>query len=62
MIRNTHQRHPEHVVSAYSDNAAVLQGEMASHFAPTHDTGTWTQTKEVVHYLAKVRRFHDCRA
>jgi phosphoribosylformylglycinamidine synthase len=54
MIRNTHKLHPSHVVSAYSDNAAVLQGEVASHWAPTFTTGDWTQHKEVVHYLAKV--------
>jgi phosphoribosylformylglycinamidine synthase len=54
MIRNTHKRHPQHVISAYSDNAAVLQGEHASHWAPNHATGEWTTTKEVVHYLAKV--------
>lgn len=54
MIRNTHQEHPQHVVSAYSDNAAVLQGEQASFWAPNHATGEWSQSKEVVHYLAKV--------
>jgi phosphoribosylformylglycinamidine synthase len=54
MIRNTHQKHPGHVVSAYSDNAAVMQGEKASFWAPNASTGEWTQTKEVVHYLAKV--------
>jgi phosphoribosylformylglycinamidine synthase len=31
MIRNTHQKNPSHVVSAYSDNAAVLQGEEERH-------------------------------
>ncbi|CCD48511.1 hypothetical protein BofuT4_P108950.1 [Botrytis cinerea T4] len=40
--------------SAYSDNAAVLQGEMASHWAPEYSTGSWKQTPEVVHILAKV--------
>jgi len=54
MIRNTHQCHPEHVISAYSDNAAVLQGADASHWAPNIDTGEWRQQKETVHYLAKV--------
>ncbi|KAF2497231.1 phosphoribosylformylglycinamidine synthase [Lophium mytilinum] len=54
MIRNTHQKHPKHVVSAYSDNAAVLQGEHASLWAPSHLTGEWTQTRETVHILAKV--------
>ena len=54
MIRNTHNKHPKHVVSAYSDNAAVLQGESGSHWAPENATGEWKQTKETVHYLAKV--------
>jgi phosphoribosylformylglycinamidine synthase len=30
MIRNTHKKNPDFTVSAYSDNAAVLQGEVAS--------------------------------
>ncbi|KAF2021382.1 phosphoribosylformylglycinamidine synthase [Aaosphaeria arxii CBS 175.79] len=54
MIRNTHQKHPEHVVSAYSDNAAVLQGESAAFWAPNYTTGEWTGTKETVHILCKV--------
>ncbi|KAH8732094.1 phosphoribosylformylglycinamidine synthase [Phaeosphaeriaceae sp. PMI808] len=54
MIRNTHQKHPDSVVSAYSDNAAVLQGEEASFWAPSHLTGEWQGTKETVHILCKV--------
>ncbi|KAK6608704.1 phosphoribosylformylglycinamidine synthase [Botrytis cinerea] len=54
MIRNTHKKNPKFTVSAYSDNAAVLQGEMASHWAPEYSTGSWKQTPEVVHILAKV--------
>lgn len=54
MIRNTHKKHPEHVVSAYSDNAAVLQGEEASFWAPNNLTGEWSGSKEVVHILCKV--------
>lgn len=54
MIRNTHSKNPGFVVSAYSDNAAVLQGENASHWAPEYSTGEWKQYKEVVHFLAKV--------
>lgn len=53
-IRRTHQRHPEHVVSAYSDNAAVFEGTSSTYFAPQTLTGVWTQTNEVVHYLGKV--------
>jgi phosphoribosylformylglycinamidine synthase len=54
MIRNTHRRNPKYVISAYSDNAAVLQGESGSFLAPSQYTGEWTQTKETIHYLAKV--------
>ncbi|KAF2865781.1 phosphoribosylformylglycinamidine synthase-like protein [Massariosphaeria phaeospora] len=54
MIRNTHQRHPEHVVSAYSDNAAVLHGEQASFWSPSHITGEWNETNETVHIVCKV--------
>jgi phosphoribosylformylglycinamidine synthase len=54
MIRNTHSESPRFTVSAYSDNAAVLEGEMASFWAPEYSTGSWKQTKEKVHFLAKV--------
>jgi phosphoribosylformylglycinamidine synthase len=54
MIRNTHKKHPDYTVSAYSDNAAVLEGGPAAFWAPDPTTGEWTHTKEVVHFLAKV--------
>lgn len=54
MIRNTHRRNPNYTVSAYSDNAAVLQGETASFWAPDYSTGAWKLTKEVVHVVVKV--------
>jgi len=54
MIRNTYRRNPKYVVSAYSDNAAVLEGLTGSFLAPSGSTGEWTQVKEQVHYLAKV--------
>ena len=54
MIRNTHEKSPDHVISAYSDNAAVIEGQTGSFLAPSYSTGEWTQVKEKVHYLAKV--------
>jgi phosphoribosylformylglycinamidine synthase len=54
MIRNTHKKSPDHTISAYSDNAAVLEGGAASFWAPSPTTGEWTQTKETVHFVAKV--------
>ncbi|KAK3057626.1 phosphoribosylformylglycinamidine synthase [Extremus antarcticus] len=54
MIRNTHNAHPKHVISAYSDNAAVMEGYDGTHWAPDNTLGEWKQQKEVVHYLGKV--------
>lgn len=54
MIKNTHQQHPEHVVSAYSDNAAVFEGDKGSFWAPDYSTGIWRHSEETVHFLGKV--------
>ena len=54
MIRNTHKKHSKYTISAYSDNAAVLEGQNGNFLAPNRYTGEWIQTKEQVHYLAKV--------
>ncbi|KAI0019656.1 phosphoribosylformylglycinamidin [Xylariomycetidae sp. FL0641] len=54
MIRNTHKKTPKYTVSAYSDNAAVLQGEIANYWAPEYATGSYKLNKEVVHMLGKV--------
>ncbi|KPI44237.1 Phosphoribosylformylglycinamidine synthase [Cyphellophora attinorum] len=54
MIRNTHRKHPESTVSAYSDNAAVLEGFQGSQWTPDEYSLQWKPTKEMVHYLAKV--------
>ncbi|KAJ3495288.1 hypothetical protein NLG97_g3503 [Lecanicillium saksenae] len=54
MIRETHKKTPDYTISAYSDNAAVLQGEAANYWAPDYSTGTWKLTPEVVHILTKV--------
>ena len=54
MIRNTHKLNPKYTISAYSDNAAVLEGVKGAFLAPGRSTGEWTQIKEQVHYLAKV--------
>lgn len=34
MIKNTHQQTPQHTLSAYSDNAAVIEGHPASRYRP----------------------------
>ncbi|ROV93341.1 hypothetical protein VSDG_06887 [Cytospora chrysosperma] len=54
MIKNTHKKTPDFTVSAYSDNAAVLQGDLSNFWAPDYSTGTWKLTNEVIHPLIKV--------
>ncbi|KAF3914980.1 hypothetical protein ABW21_db0206336 [Orbilia brochopaga] len=54
MIRNTHSKNPAHTISAYSDNAAVLQGSDATFWAPDAETNNWTLKDELVHFVAKV--------
>jgi len=41
MIRNTHARTPQHTLSAYSDNAAVVEGYPASRFRPDPASGEY---------------------
>ena len=54
MIRNTNKVTPEATISAYSDNAAVLQGFQGSQWAPDESSEQWKPSKEVVHFLVKV--------
>jgi len=54
MIRNTHKTSPDYTISAYSDNAAVLEGNNGVHWAPDPESKEWTSTQEVVHFVAKV--------
>ena len=55
MIRNTHKVSPQYTLSAYSDNAAVLEGFKATRFAPsTASKNAYEHYEEDVHYLAKV--------
>src|SRR5690606_215873 len=41
MIRNTHAQTPRHTLSAYSDNAAVVEGYPARRFRPDPDTAVY---------------------
>ena len=54
MIRNTHKHNGRFTLSAYSDNAAVMEGPAGSYLAPNPSTYEWTQSREKVHYTAKV--------
>ena len=54
LIKDTHAAHPGRVLSAYSDNAAVMRGQRAARFfaAPAHHRYRYVQ--EDVHILMKV--------
>ncbi len=55
MIQNTYRKtNGEGVLSAYSDNAAVIRGSSASRFYPDPVTREYAESKEDVHILLKV--------
>ena len=53
MIRHTYAISPEHVLSAYRDNAAVLEGEIAPRWIRDSD-GTYRYVIEPIHLVLKV--------
>lgn len=53
MIRHTHQSHPQHTIVAYSDNAAILEGETIERFYPGKGN-QYGYAPELTHWLAKV--------
>ncbi len=54
MIKNTHEKGGEDVLSAYSDNAAVIRGPKAPRFVPDPETGEYGYNEEPAHIVAKV--------
>ena len=54
MIRNTNERGGENVLSAYSDNAAVVAGHYAGRFYPDPESGQYKFSQENIHLLMKV--------
>lgn len=54
MIRNTYQKNPQGVLSAYSDNAAVIEGSEATRFFPSPVTRSYGYSEEKVHFQIKV--------
>lgn len=54
MIRNTYAESPGGVLSAYSDNAAVMTGHVAERFFPDAAHQRYGFTEEPIHILMKV--------
>lgn len=54
MIKNTFEKGGQNVLSAYSDNAAVMKGPDAPRFVPDPKTGEYKYNTEPAHIVAKV--------
>ncbi len=54
MIRHTHEHCPEHTLSAYTDNAAVIAGSTGKRFFPDPADGVWKAVDEDIDYAIKV--------
>jgi len=53
MIRNTHAKHPQGTVVAYSDNSSIIEGARVKRFYP-RDGGAYRYTEDETHILMKV--------
>jgi phosphoribosylformylglycinamidine synthase len=54
MIRNTHERAPQGVLSAYRDNAAVIAGSDGARYFPDPVSGVYRASQEPIDILIKV--------
>jgi phosphoribosylformylglycinamidine synthase len=54
MIRYTHSRNPRGVLSAYRDNAAVIEGTLGRRYFPDPRTGVYRGVEEPIDILMKV--------
>lgn len=54
MIKNTFEKTPNFVLSAYKDNAAVMEGSSVGRFYADHDAGRYAFHQEPAHILMKV--------
>ena len=53
MIKYTHQINPQHTVLAYSDNSAIMEGDVGEMFFPCAD-GIYKNNKTLIHVVMKV--------
>ncbi|WP_411901440.1 hypothetical protein, partial [Salmonella enterica] len=54
MIKNTFETKPDYVISAYKDNAAVMEGSGVGRYFADHITGRYVFHQEPAHLLMKV--------
>src|SRR5262245_41467468 len=54
MIRNTHAKNPHGVLSAYRDNASVIEGPLGKRYFPNPENGVYGAIDEPIDILMKV--------
>ncbi len=54
MVRSTHAATPDGVITAYDDNAAVIEGFDATLFCPVGEASSWTEQPRRLHAQIKV--------
>ena len=54
MIKHTHEQFPAHTLSAYTDNAAVIEGSVGQRFFPDSTDGVWRAHEERIDFAIKV--------
>ena len=54
MIKHTHQQSPAHTLSAYSDNAAVIEGSQGKRLLTDPDDRVWRKHDERIDFAIKV--------
>ncbi|MEG1653052.1 MAG: phosphoribosylformylglycinamidine synthase, partial [Hafnia sp.] len=54
MIKNTYEQTPDYVLSAYKDNAAVMEGSSVGRFFADPESGVYDYHQEDAHILMKV--------
>jgi len=54
MIRNTHAKNPRGVLSAYRDNAAVIEGPVGKRYFPNPENDVYNAVEEPIDILMKV--------
>ncbi len=54
MIKHTHKIAPAHTLSAYSDNAAIIEGAIGTRFFADPSTAEYQGVLEPIHYAIKV--------
>ncbi|EQC00884.1 phosphoribosylformylglycinamidine synthase [Photorhabdus temperata] len=54
MIKNTYEQTPDYVLSAYKDNAAVMEGSAVGRFFASAEDGSYDYHQEQAHILMKV--------